>query len=141
MKSGFNLVEIILVIAIILIMATSGLFFSANWLLSNNLDATYSVLLSSLRKAQRYSIDDKNNLTWGVCLTGGTTIRMYATSCASPVMKDDYVLPSSVGLNGLADISFSTIRGEVGSSQTITITAGAKTKIIQINKLGGFQTN
>lgn len=122
----------------IVIAATSA--FSSRWYLQNNLDGAKNMILSSARKAQAYSISKKNNLTWGLCLTG-RTIRMFGGSCASPTIKDDYLLPDSVTISGLSTVTFSSFRGEPNASQSINLTGNNKTFNLIINSAGGINVN
>jgi len=139
-KTGFSLVELILVIGILMIIATTASVFNSRWYLQNNLEASKNILVSSLRKAQGYAIAKKNNLTWGVCLTG-TTIRMFGGSCASPTTKDDYLLPVGVSTSGLSTVTFSSLRGEPNTAQNINITGNGQTFNLIINSAGGLDVN
>jgi len=123
-----------------MIIATTASVFNSRWYLQNNLEASKNILVSSLRKAQGYAIAKKNNLTWGVCLTG-TTIRMFGGSCASPTTKDDYLLPVGVSTSGLSTVTFSSLRGEPSSAQNINITGNGKTFNLIINSAGGLDVN
>ena len=140
MTRGFTLVEIMIVIGLILIVISATLPLGGNWYRLNNFDSVYNLTLSSLRKAQAYAIDKKNNTVWGVCLTG-STIRLFAGTCASPTIKNDYSLPSDITVSGLSTVTFSNLRGEPSAPQTITIDSGDKTKTITINLLGGIDIN
>lgn len=123
-----------------MIIAASASAFNSRWFLQNNLEASKNMLISSMRKAQDYAVSKKNNLTWGVCLTG-TTIRMFGGSCASPTIKDDYVLPVSVGISGLSTVTFSSFRGEPSSAQNINLTGNNQTFNLIINSAGGLNVN
>jgi len=123
-----------------MIIATTASVFNSRWYLQNNLEASKNILVSSLRKAQGYAIAKKNNLTWGVCLTG-TTIRMFGGSCASPTIKDDYLLPVGVSTSGLSTVTFSSLRGEPNTAQNINITGNGKTFNLIINSAGGLDVN
>jgi len=114
--------------------------FNANWYLRNNLDGSKNMLVSSVRKAQEYSIIKKSNLTWGICLTSGN-IRLFGGSCASPTIKDDFNVPDNVTLTGLSTVTFSSLRGEPSSPQTIILSSGGKTYTIVINSVGGMTIN
>jgi len=123
-----------------MVIATTASVFNSRWYLQNNLEASKNILVSSLRKAQNYAIVKKNNLTWGVCLTG-TTIRLFGGSCASPTIKDDYVLPVSINISGLSTVTFSSLRGEPNSIQSIDLTGNNQTFHITINSAGGLDVN
>lgn len=139
-KFGFTLIELILVVGLILIIATTATVFNSSWYLQNNLDSTKNMLTSSIRKAQSYSIAKKNGLTWGVCLTG-QTIRMFGGSCASPTIKDDFILPTNISINGLSTITFNPLRGEPNSAQSINLSGNNKTFNLIINSAGGVSVH
>lgn len=140
MQRGFTLVELLIVVGILLTVFTVTMPIGSNWYNLNNFDSALGVTLSNLRKAQAYAIDKKDNATWGVCLTG-STIRLFSGSCASPNIKNDYQLPSDVTVSGLSTVTFSQLRGEPSSAQTISIVGSGKSKTININLLGGFDIN
>lgn len=110
---------------------------SSRLFLQNNAESAKNMLISSIRKAQSYAISKKKSLTWGVCLTG-RTIRMYGGSCASPTIKDDYLLPNSVTISGLSDFTFSNFRGEPSSTQNITLSGNGQNFNLTINTVGGL---
>lgn len=120
-----------------MIVAVTATTINSRWFLQNNVEAAKNMTISSLQKAQSYAISKKNNLSWGVCLTG-TTIRMFGGSCASPTIKDDYQLPVSVGITGLSTVTFSNFRGEPNATLNIVITDGAVSKTIIVNGGGGM---
>lgn len=122
-----------------IITATASVF-NARWYLQNNIDSAKNMVISSIRKAQSYSIAKKNNLTWGVCLTGNT-IRMFGGTCVSPTIKDDYVLPSIVSISGFSSVIFSPLRGELDSPQNINLSGNNKTYNLIINSAGGLSVN
>ncbi len=141
MKSyGFSLIELIIVIAIIMIIGVEATQLGGSTLLSNNLETDKSMLVSSLRKAQNYAMAEKNNLTWGVCLTG-RIIRVFGGSCASPSIKNDYDLSNSTVISGLSTVTFSNLRGEPSGVQSVVLTGNNKTYTISVNLLGGIQIN
>ena len=123
-----------------MIIGVAATNFGASTLLSNNLDADRGMLVSSLRKAQSYAMSKKNNLSWGVCLTS-STIRVFGGTCASPTIKDDYVLSNSTEISGLSTVTFSNLRGEPSTTQSIVLTGNNKTYTITVNLLGGIQIN
>jgi len=140
MKLGFTLVEVVLVVGIILLVATAAAPLSGQWYSLNNFDSTVSMVVSSLRKAQAYAIEKNSSATWGVCLTGDV-VRLFSGSCASPIVSNDYNLPSDVTVSGLSIVTFSSLRGEPSNAQSITITGNGKSKTIVINILGGYDIN
>ncbi len=139
-NNGFSLVELMLAIGVLMIVAVTATTINSRWFLQNNVEAAKNMTISSLQKAQSYAISKKNNLSWGVCLTG-TTIRMFGGSCASPTIKDDYQLPVGVGISGLTTVIFSNLRGEPNNVQNIKVSDINKTFTILINAVGGMSVN
>lgn len=139
-QAGFTLIELILVVTLILIIATISTFYNSQWYFQNSLDSTKNMLISSIRKAQSYSIVKKNGVTWGVCLIG-QTIRMFGGSCDSPLIKDDYNMPTNINIDGLDTITFSQFRGEPNSFQNISLSSNNKTYNLIINSAGGISVN
>lgn len=126
--------------ALLMIIITVASVSTSHWYLQNNLEATKNMLVSSIRKAQSYSMAKKNNLTWGVCLTG-QNIRMFGGSCASPTINDDFIIPNNVSLSGLSTITFSSFRGEPSTAQSISISGNNKTYNLNLNLVGGLSVN
>lgn len=137
---GFSLIELIIVIAIIMIIGVTATTFGAGTLLQNNLETDKGMLVSSLRKAQNYAMVKKNNLVWGVCLTGNV-IRVFGETCGAPTIKDDYTISNSTVISGLSTVTFSNLRGEPNTPQSITLTGNNKTITVSVNALGGIQIN
>lgn len=140
MMKAFSLIELIIVIAIIMIVGVAATTFGAGTLLANNLETDKMMLVSSLRKAQSFAIIKKNNLTWGVCLTG-QIIRVFGGSCMAPTIKDDYNISNSTIISGLSTVTFSNLRGEPNIPQSITLTGNNKIIVVSMNALGGMQIN
>jgi Tfp pilus assembly protein FimT len=139
-KNAFTLVELILTIGIMMTIIATASVFTSRWYLQNNLEASKNMLISSFQKAQGYAIFKKNNLTWGVCLTGNT-IRMFGGTCASPIIKEDYSLPNNVSISGLSTVTFSSFRGEPNTSQNINLTGNNQTFNLIMNMAGGLIVN
>jgi hypothetical protein len=86
------------------------------------------------------SLDGKGSGVWGICKTGNF-IRVYQGSCASPTIKEDSSIPSTVAVTGLIDITFSRLNGEPSSALAISIVSGAGTKNITLNEIGVVDVN
>lgn len=139
-KKGFVFIELLLVIGIIALLAASTSPFLINFITKNNLETAFNQTVSFVRKAQIYSIENKNNSVWGVC-KNGNSLRLYTGSCASPNIKEDYLIPSTVDVSGLTDTTFSKLRGEPSGILTINISSGGSTKSISLNEAGGITLN
>ena len=134
---GISYLEMILVIAIIAILMPLMLPFTVNFINRMNINSVRDKTVSSIRKAQLYAMDNKNNELWGVCLHN-QNIRFYSRSCDDPVIKEDYTVPASIELTGLTDVSFSKFLGEPSQTVDITIESTSTQINISLNAIGGL---
>ncbi|HJX59605.1 hypothetical protein A2V61_02620 [Candidatus Woesebacteria bacterium RBG_19FT_COMBO_47_8] len=139
-ENGVTFIELLMVVALISILAATTSPFLARFFIQTNLDATVDKVVSTLKKAQSYSMDGKNNVAWGACLDG-TNIRLFRGTCGSPSFSEDFSYPSSVGISGFSNVTFSTDRGEPSSTLTITISASTGTKNLILNSAGELDIN
>lgn len=139
-SGGFTLIELILVIALISIIGATASPFLSNFILRNNYETTTDKLVSTLRKAQQYSIQGKQNVTWGACLISGV-IRLYRGSCASPTFAEDFDVPSTITISGFTDTTFSRLRGEPNLALVISIISDIGTKTVRVNAAGMIAGN
>ncbi len=138
-SSGVTLIELLLVISIIAILGAATSPFLANFVLQTNFDTTIDKVVSSIRKSQGNAMNKKNNAIWGIC-KNGTNIRLYSGSCASPTIKEDFTIPSSVTVTNLNDTTFN-LRGEPSSAMFVTINTNQETATVTVNVGGGINTN
>lgn len=134
---GISYLEMLIVLALFMIIASIGGPIMIGYLQRNNMDAAKSMLIGNLRKAQMYSITGKSNADWGVCLTDNH-IRLYSGNCESPDINEDFQIPNSVSISGLSDVTFSQMRGEPSSTLNIEIQALDESAVIQMNPVGGI---
>lgn len=139
-KSGFTLIELILVFAIIVIIGALSSPLASSLLTRVYADSTLSLLRSSLHTAQAYALEGKRTGTWGVCQTSGV-IRLYEGTCASPTYQVDTTIPAIVTISGLSDTSFSRLTGEPNTTSTITITTPITSNTLTIGTLGVVDVN
>lgn len=139
-KTGFTLIELILVIALMLTVGTMVAPFAGGFLIRVYHETTVNSLVSALHRAQSLSLDGKSNTTWGICQTGNL-IRVYTGSCASPTIKEDTSVPSTVTISGLSDITFARTTGEPSGTLSISVSSDAGTKTITLNAIGVVDVN
>lgn len=136
-QRGVTLPELLLVVALVAIIGASVTPFLSNFILRHSLETTTDNLVGSLRKAQAYAIDGKENGVWGVCLAG-SEIRLFAGSCVSPVFSEDFDLSSTVTISGLSAVTFSRLRGEPSVPLTISLMTDIDSRTVVLNEAGGI---
>lgn len=140
MKKGVTFVELLLVISIIAIIGAATSPFISRFVLQNNHGNSVERLISTIRKAQNYAMDGKNNEVWGVCLNSGN-IRLFSGSCNTPSFSEDFNVPQSVSITGLNETTFSRLRGEPSSVINVTISSTIDSVNIVVNSVGGMEIN
>lgn len=133
---GFTLIELLLIIAIVAILGAAATPFLSRFVLQTNFDSVERKVISTIRKAQAYALDGKNGAVWGVC-TSGNNLRLYAGSCSSPTISENFSIPSTVSISGFSDTTFTT-RGEPSNPLSITISTSLDSSSIQVNSTGGL---
>lgn len=132
-NKGITLIELILSVAMILVLGFMSTSYYSRALLSNAVTDTSDRFVSELRKAQLYSMEGKNNTTWGVRY-GSSQITLFASS--SSAFDEKFYVNTNVSVTGFTQVVFAKITGEPNSSQTINISSGNKTSTITVNSMG-----
>lgn len=159
-KLGFTLVEILVVMAIIAILATSSVVISARFNRTQNINIAYDNLKTTLSQAKSYAlfhvITDCNA---GVGRLVGYQVNFeknrhvykiqevcQPTSGAELItdVTDEIRLPEGVhfhdtGAGEIPAIRFKVLTGGATSTSTITIKQGSKTKAIRVTTSGIIQ--
>jgi type II secretory pathway pseudopilin PulG len=136
-NSGITLVELLLVVSLIAIIGATVSPFLSNFVLRVNFQTTVDQVEGYLMKAQSYAMNNKNDETWGVCVTGNN-LRLFSDSCASPSYAENYVIPGSVGIGNFSQVTFSSLRGEPNAAQAISITSDIESTSISLTAGGGI---
>lgn len=134
---GITYVEILVIVGIIAILSSAATPFFSNFILKNNTGTATAMAVNVLRKAQLYSMNQKNGSVWGVCVTGGN-IRLFTGTCTAPVIREDTTIPPWVTVIGLSSVTFSKLRGEPSSALDITVSSSLKSNTIALNPTGGL---
>ncbi len=136
MKTGFTLIEILLVIAIVAIIGASSTPFLSRFVLQTQFDSTSDRFVGAIRKAQGYATDGKDNQTWGVCRTE-STIRIYSSSCSTPIFFEDLAVPASVTIASFSDTTFNN-RGEPSNALSVLVSSNIESVTFELNAAGGI---
>jgi len=136
---GVTLIELLLVISIIAIVGGITAPVLSRLVLQINLNSSENKIVSTIRKAQEYSMDGKGNGIWGLCLSGSNVI-LYDGTCSNPLSSDIFSIPNTVIISGLIDTSFN-LRGEPSNVLNVSLSTSLDSRTIQINSAGGFNVN
>lgn len=140
MRKGFTLIELLIVIALTITIGTMVAPFAGGFLIRVYQETTVNTIVSALHRVQSLSQDGKGSGVWGICQTG-SIIRVYTGTCASPTIKEDSSIPTTVTVSGLTTTTYTRNTGEPSGALDITVTSGAGTKNITVNPLGVVDVN
>ena len=139
LRSGFTIIELILVVAIMLTISIMAPVFYSRFLLQNAVANTVDQLTGSLRKAQIYAMMGKQGSEWSVNYSSNTITLYKGISFASRDTSFDekFSVNSNVALSGITDVSFARFSGlPIPSTSSITVSSGNNSKNITINSQG-----
>ncbi len=137
-EKGITLIELLLVIAIMTIIATSTASFGSSFLIRNRTDNKVNEVVSSLRTAQINAMSGKGNSKWGVYTTSAEIILFMGATYAT---RDDtydqtFLVPASVSVS-VAEVIFDTITGNPDATDTIFISNNiGESFSISVNEVG-----
>ncbi len=137
-KSGFTLLEMILVASIISIITVMCVPIYASLQKTNSLNVTTNTLVQDLYQAQILSRSEMHNSSWGVAINN-TSVTLYAgTSYASRNSSYDSVfyIPTTSTVSGLSEVDYSKFYGLPQTTGTFTIKSGVSTSTATINAEG-----
>lgn len=140
-QTGFTFIELIIVVSLIAILSASTSPFLSRFVLTINQYSTVDKVVSTIKKAQGYSMSGKDGESWGVCKTGNV-VRLYrGTSCSSNSFQEDFDIPASVTVTGMSDTKFSLAKGEPTLAMSVTISSTIATKTVTVTGAGGVSAN
>ncbi|OGC49760.1 hypothetical protein A3A69_02320 [candidate division WWE3 bacterium RIFCSPLOWO2_01_FULL_37_15] len=136
---GVTLIELLLVISIIGIVGGVTAPVLSRLVLQINLNSSENKIVSTIKKAQEYSMDGKGNGIWGLCMSGSNVI-LYDGTCLNPLSSDSFLIPATVIISGLSDTNFN-LRGEPSNVLNVSLGTSLGSRTIQINSAGGVNVN
>lgn len=137
-SQGFTLIELLLVMAIFSIIVVMSSVFYSRFISQNAVGNTTDQLASSLRKAQLYAMEGRQNSNWGVTINSGKIYLFSGTSFATRTQSFDetYTLNGTVGVSGLNELIYTRVSGLPNNSTSITISANNNSDTITVNSQG-----
>lgn len=145
--AGFTLLEILLTTAILVVIASVGIFSYGGFNRTVDLNSIADAISGQLRRAQTRAMGADDLVRWGVHFDNPTSgddyYSLYSGDSYSTNIEQ-YFLPSSVvfttpATSAVVNVSFEKLSGaSVSGAQTVVIqtTDGSQTKTISINTIG-----
>lgn len=115
------------------IIATVATPFLSRFILQNSVSTTTEHIVSTLRKAQEYTIAGKNDSAWQASFSGGnlTLVRL-----SDNTIFDTYAVNPNVSVSGLSTVLYTRPLGQTASAVSITVSGRNSTKTITVNTEG-----
>ncbi len=139
MKSGFTLIEIMLVVVVVGSLAGIGVPIYQALQNRNDLDIAASAVVQDLRRAQILSQAVTGDSTWGARIQTGSVVVFKGVSYAGRDQSFDETFGTdpSITISGIQEIIFSKLNGAPMSTGNITLTSRAgESRVISINAKG-----
>lgn len=138
MRSGFSIIEIVIVIAIFGMLLAIGLPIGLDAYRNYLLTSESRNLLSILRRAETNAFANKNGSAHGVAVQSDRFVLFQGQSYASRDAPYDEEYPKSgtVTSSGTAEIIFSQISGKPSASAAITLSNELRSQTITVNEEG-----
>jgi len=123
-KSGFTLIEVLIVVAVMGILSVIMINGYVSFQKSNELSENSKIVISFMRETQKNSISQKLGKKWGIKIEGNDTFTIFEDPWETSVSKKSYNLPPSLqfdnfSINGGGSfIIFNKITGETDNYGT-----------------------
>lgn len=136
-SSGFSLLELLIVMAILAILIGGGWFLSLDFYRGYIFRAERDLLVQVLIKARNQAMVNLNGSAHGVRIEQGSLI-LFSGSQYIPGNSQNLVVPanSAIRNGGLQEVVFSQLTGEVESAGDLILTYEGYSTKISLNKEG-----
>ena len=146
-ESGFTLLEVVMVVAIISVISVAGAGYYVNYAKSIELESAAKNILSDLRNARSKAMAGESDLKWGVHLTNGsddyyelystpTTYADVSMTTSTTTYLSSAVIFTAPPSNSSSDVLFTKIQGTPNASSTISIFSRNATRTIMVTTNG-----
>jgi prepilin-type N-terminal cleavage/methylation domain-containing protein len=148
-KTGFTLMEMLMVISIMIVLTAAFFSFQSNLVNSAHLISNTDEIVQTLRLARSSSITRYRDSGWGVFFDADKFILFKGDDYATrdPLFDEEKDLPntlsiSNISLNGGTNyIAFEKINGETTNYGSLQLIDNNKIKIVTINQKGLIEQN
>jgi len=139
-RKGVTLLEVLLVAALLFVIIPMGVVIYSNYYGYSAAGNAVNQLTFELRKAQMYSMMDRNGNGWGVTfVTSTANIVLYSGSTyatRNTLFDESYNVPGSVSIAGLNETDFARVTGYPNVTSTVSITASGRVRKVTVQAQG-----
>lgn len=138
MRSGFTMVEVLLVLMMFTAVAAISIPLSIDYQQRGDIDMAQATFSQGLRRAQQLSMSGEGNSAWGInAVSGKITVFKGATYATRDTTYDeDYSLSTAVVMTNQLEYDFAKTTGLPAQTGTATFTNGAYQKTVTVNAKG-----
>jgi prepilin-type N-terminal cleavage/methylation domain-containing protein len=122
---GFTLIEVLITVVVLVVLATAGIMYLADYYFRQNLELTVEEITALIRDAQNRSLSQQDGQQWGIRFENATqdSVKIfYATSTFTSI----YVLRAGVRFSNPSegnykDVVFSKLTGYPEASSSVVV--------------------
>lgn len=136
--SGFSLIELLLVMALITVIGSFSAVIFSRFLTQTATTNFQDQMIGQLRKAQLYSMMGRQNSGWGVQFSGNTLVLFKGNTYATrtPALDESFSENPNLSITGFSEIDFTKGTGTPSASGTFTIVGNENSKTFTVNSQG-----
>ncbi len=121
-RSGFSLIEVLIVIGILAILAGIGMPLFRSYLVRNDLDRVKEQAVQGLGRAKLLAQSARGDSAWGFFVPAGILYKGISYSTRDPSFDELYPMPSTITISGsLLEVSYSKFEGKPSGTGTIIL--------------------
>lgn len=135
MRSGFTLVELVIVVALMAGFALLGIPFGVESYRDYVLISTTRDMVSLLRRAETFALANASSSSYGVSFRADRAVLFKGMTYASreTVFDEEHVLSPSVVVGATDDVVFAPLSGMPGATTSVTVSNGFRSQGIDVN--------
>lgn len=153
-RSGFSLLEVLMVVAIIAVLGTIGTGAYRNFVKNVELNSVTRDIIFDLKNMQAKSIAGEDERKWGAHFVNSTSTDDYHETFSTPAggsgygdasttIKSTVYLPAGITFSdpvesATKDILFNRVSGTTSTSTTVSITSADGAKTINVTTIGNI---
>ena len=141
-ESGFTLIEMLVVIAILMIVAYIAVPISINQIQTNKLETEAKKLKSSMQTQQQYAYSANENSAYGIKYNTNSYVLYSGNTYATAVLTDTTTFPSGITIsqtslaNSSTELNFSKNSFRPDTTGSITLVDGVNSYSVTVNSEG-----